>query len=41
MRSILQLNEKYGGFAIEMEWEGKKIFYTNGNVTWKVIYEVS
>jgi len=29
------LNEKYGGFAIEMEWEGKKIFYTNGNVTWK------
>ena len=30
-----QLNEKYGGFAIEMEWEGKKIFYTNGNVTGK------
>jgi len=29
------LNEKYDGFAIEMEWEGKKIFYTNGNVTWK------
>ena len=28
-----QLNESYGGFAIEMEWKGKKIFYTNGNVT--------
>ena len=30
-----QLNEKYGGFAIEMEWDGKKVFYTNGNVTGK------
>ncbi|MBP5547677.1 MAG: hypothetical protein J6X58_02150 [Bacteroidales bacterium] len=28
-----QLNELYGGFAIETEWKGRKIFVSNGKVS--------
>lgn len=28
-----QLNELYGGWAIEKEWNGKKVFVSNGHVT--------
>lgn len=28
-----QLNELYGGWAIEKEWKGKKVFVSNGHVT--------
>lgn len=30
-----QLNETYGGFAIETKWPGKKIFLTNGKISGK------
>jgi hypothetical protein len=28
-----QLNELYGGFEIEMKWDGKKVLVSNGHVT--------
>ena len=28
-----RLNELYGGWAIEKEWKGKKVFVSNGHVT--------
>ena len=28
-----QLNELYGGWAIEKKWNGKKVFVSNGHVT--------
>lgn len=28
-----QLNALYGGFAIETEWKGKKVFVSNGHVS--------
>ena len=27
------LNEQYGGFALETEWSGKKVFVSNGHVS--------
>jgi hypothetical protein len=31
----MSLNEKYNGYQIELEWKGKIVLLTNGNVTGK------
>lgn len=31
----VELNEKYDGYSLEVKWQGKKIFITNGKITSK------